>query len=75
MTKFYVNDQGVYLGGFEGAEPPIGAIEVPEPPSDARQIWDGEAWLPLPTKVDQNIRNAPSGLFGGPQLKDLFNGN
>lgn len=25
--------------------------------------------------VDQNIRNAPTGLFGGPQLKDLFNGN
>lgn len=47
-----------------------------------RQIiaeWEAEgntipAYVPH-TNVDQNIRNAPTGLFGGPQMKDLFNGN
>lgn len=51
-TKFFVDAAGAYLGGFDGAEPPAGAFEVPEPPSDARQIWDGAAWLPLAPEPD-----------------------
>lgn len=48
MTKYFVDKDGTYLGGFEGAEPPAGAIEVQEAPEDARQIWDGLAWSAAP---------------------------
>ena len=47
MTKFYVDSDGNYLGGFDGAEPPAGAIEVADAPQDARQTWDG-TWSPVP---------------------------
>ena len=40
MTKYFVDEAGVYIGGFDGADPPNGAIEVPIAPDDARQIWD-----------------------------------
>jgi len=48
MTKYYVDLDGGYIGGFDGAKPPAGAIEVPEPPDDARQKWDGTKWLAAP---------------------------
>jgi hypothetical protein len=48
MTKYFVDDNGDYLGGFDGAEPPEGATEVQEPPQDARQTWDGSAWSTAP---------------------------
>lgn len=44
MTKYFVDKQGVYIGGFDGAEPPAGAIEVPFAPAFASDIWDGKAW-------------------------------
>ncbi|MDG4895552.1 hypothetical protein P9272_18440 [Mesorhizobium sp. WSM4976] len=44
MTKFFVDRNGFYLGGFDGAEPPEGAIEVLEAPEDARQIWRDGVW-------------------------------
>ena len=50
MTRFYRDENGKYLGGFDGGEPLLGAFEVPVPPDDARQIWDGQAWSwPLET--------------------------
>lgn len=48
MTKIFVDENGVYLGGFDGADPPADAIEVPEAPEDARQIWRDGAWSALP---------------------------
>jgi hypothetical protein len=48
VTRFYVDAAGVYLGGFDGAEPPENAIEVSTPPDDARQVWDGSAWGAIP---------------------------
>jgi len=50
-TKFFVDAAGTYLGGFDGAEPPPGAIEVPFPPEDARQKWLGNEWGPLPAQI------------------------
>lgn len=47
--KYYVNSEGVYLGGWD-ENPPEDAIEVPYPPEDARQVWqmpDGP-WSVLP---------------------------
>ena len=57
-----------------------------EPPVEQegfmRVFKDGE-WsqveVPLtpepPVPVNENIANAPNGLFGGPTLKGVFNGN
>lgn len=45
MTSFYVDASGKYLGGFDGVEPPVGAIEVPSPPNDARDLWNGGGWV------------------------------
>lgn len=44
MTQFFVDPDGNYLGGFDGAEPPAGSVEVPDPPIHGGQIWDGNAW-------------------------------
>ena len=44
MTKFFVYPNGAYIGAFDGAEPPDGAVEVPTAPEDGRQTWDGEKW-------------------------------
>lgn len=43
--KYYVNEDGYCIGAFVGMAPPIGAIEVPLPPADARDRWDGGAWI------------------------------
>jgi hypothetical protein len=50
-TKYFVDATGVYLGGFAGIDPPVGAIEVPSAPDDARQTWDSELgeWSVLPS--------------------------
>lgn len=46
-TLYFVDGRGNYIGGFAGAEPPAGAIQVPTPPPvHASQIWDGQAWGP-----------------------------
>lgn len=58
MTRWFVDANGVYLGGFEvpeGAEPnwPADAIEVPSPPPDGRMRWQGGIWVsPLPSADD-----------------------
>lgn len=46
-TKYYVDVNGAYLGGYAGSVP-LDGIEVPEAPQDARQIWNGEQWSALP---------------------------
>ncbi|MER8641006.1 hypothetical protein [Mesorhizobium sp. M1252] len=60
MTKYFVDDTGAYLGGFDGAEPPEGALEVPSAPADARQIWDGSSWsaqvIDLPPITPRQLR-------------------
>lgn len=52
MTKYFVDEAGNYLGGFDGAGAlatvPAGAIEVSNAPNDARQKWDGAKWSPTP---------------------------
>lgn len=67
QTKYYVDDSGAYLGGFAGAEPPEGAIEVPTAPSDGRDIYKDGAWRPyvdapaVPQRVTR--RQARQALF------------
>jgi len=50
-TRYYVDANGNYLGGFAGAEPPAGSVEVPAPPQDARQIWSGGVWGAIPVTL------------------------
>jgi hypothetical protein len=45
-TRYYVDTQGRYLGGFDGASPPAAAREVPEAPDHAADRWDGALWRP-----------------------------
>lgn len=50
MTKYYVDQNGVYKGAWDVAEAdePTGFIEVPEGPSDAGQVWNGSEWGAIP---------------------------
>lgn len=47
-TKFYVDADGNYLGGFDGADPPEDAVKVTSAPADARQVWSDGAWGDVP---------------------------
>lgn len=44
MTKYYVDANGKYIGGFDGAAPPVGAVEVPSAPASASDVWNGDGW-------------------------------
>ena len=59
-TYHYVDGDGNYLGGFgDGAEPPIGAVEVTAP-NHGRDTWDGNKWthyVPEP-QADPDIEGA-----------------
>ena len=56
-TKHYITSDGVYIGGFgDGAEPPVGAVEVVEPPAHAAQLWLNGVWQAyVPPKAEQEI--------------------
>jgi hypothetical protein len=43
-TKHYVDENGVYLGGFSGTEPENGT-EIQVAPDDGRQFWSGSEWV------------------------------
>ena len=45
MIKHFVDENGNYIGAFDGAEPPTGSTEVSEPPLHARDVWDGLVWV------------------------------
>ncbi len=59
MTKYFVDSQGNYIGGFDGKGAldtvPVNAIEVPTAPEHGSQTWDGSTWslhvpeVPSPT--------------------------
>jgi hypothetical protein len=38
VTRYYVDAAGRYLGGFEGAEPPAGSVEISAPPQHGSQV-------------------------------------
>ena len=50
-TKYYIDPQGNYIGGFSEGNPsiPQGAIEISAPPPHGWQVYDigNSAWLPL----------------------------
>lgn len=74
QMKYYVDAEGNYLGGWD-ANPPDGAIEAPFPPEDARQKWNGFSFSNPQATIADQITSAPDDLFGGPTLKEIFDGN
>lgn len=52
VQKFFVSPVGAFIGSFDGAVPPTGAVEVPSPPADIRQRWGNGTWLPSAFKDD-----------------------
>lgn len=44
-TKYFIDATGIYIGAFEGATPPAGAVEVPHAPSNANGQWRGGDWV------------------------------
>jgi hypothetical protein len=58
-TKFFVDAKGNYIGGFCGAEPTEGALEVATPPNNAlTQIYQNGAWVTKPKSPEQLISEA-----------------
>ena len=59
MVKYFVDIDGNYLGGFDGADPPSESVEVPFSPIDARDIWDGIKFTtPLSVVADNKNESA-----------------
>lgn len=54
-TRYFVDRAGNYLGGFDGAEPPSGAVEVPVPPDHASHKWVNGAWSPAAEPVPKAV--------------------
>lgn len=54
-TRYFVDATGAYLGGFDGAEPPDGAEEVPTAPADARDVWVDGAWSTEDREFDEAL--------------------
>lgn len=68
--KFFVDENGSYLGAFIGFEPEDGIEVMSAPPVNAFQKWDGSAWLsPIPTSTEVDVerdRRIDAGfLFNG----------
>lgn len=57
-AKYYVDQFGNYIGGFDGVEPPIGSIEIPEPPIDGRHILVEGIWTFPSYLIKEELINA-----------------
>jgi len=55
-TKYFVNSAGDYLGGFCGAIPPEGAIEVPTAPNHGTDKYVDGQWQPSHEFVLATVR-------------------
>ena len=76
MTKFYVDTDGKYIGGFDRATPPPGAVEVPLPPNHANfETWNGTQWVRDADADDREADAKQEALFpvGRPVFKLMRN--
>lgn len=53
--KYVIDTDGKYIGAFDTKSAPRGAIEAPEPPLDARQVWDGSQRGTIPETVPASV--------------------
>jgi hypothetical protein len=58
MSKFFIDQNSKYIGGFDGATPPANAIEIPSAPEHAENIWDGTSWVKSPAQIIQELEAA-----------------
>lgn len=72
MTLFYVDKEGNYIGGFDGAEPPEGAIGVPSAPVNSSQIWDGSAWGAIPAASATVLKSTVMGRLTKEQMASAW---
>lgn len=65
-TRYFVDSQGKYLGGFDGAEPPANAVEVPGAPPHGKDVWNGSGWVSYagPTQAELEA-DCVAALSGG----------
>ena len=63
MTEFYVDGNGNYLGGFDGATPPENSIEITSPPKHGLDIWINGGWVE-PPKSDEKLKLEGVLIFG-----------
>lgn len=42
--KYFVDENGRYLGGFDGPSTPQNSTEIDAPPPDGRMVWNGTEW-------------------------------
>lgn len=68
--KYFVDEEGRYLGGWDAGYP-AGAIEVPFPPADARQVWSGAAWGPVPFTPERIASRRYEAEIAGITLNEL----
>ncbi len=69
MIKYYVDQEGRYLGGH--VEAPANSQSVPSAPSDFKQVWNGSGWGAVPDdrghrekrKSDYIAEISPEGQF------------
>jgi hypothetical protein len=72
MTKYYVDQDGNYLGGFDGAEPPADSIEVSSPPAHGLDKFINGVWVPyVPVPQTVTMRQARLALLGAGLLDDV----
>ncbi|MFD1121823.1 hypothetical protein ACFQ2T_04860 [Methylophilus flavus] len=46
QTKYFVNEQGKYIGSSSDPVPPVTGIEVPSYPSNLTdEVWNGTQWV------------------------------
>lgn len=53
---YYVDENGVYLGGWNTAQDSAGFNLVNSAPEDARQVWTDGAWSKAPS-IDKTLIN------------------
>lgn len=54
--RYFMDVGGNYLGGYEGAEPPAGAIEINSPPAHALDKYDFQTkqWIAYVAPKDKS---------------------
>ncbi len=55
ITKYFVDSDGKYLGGFDGAKPPAGSIEVPNPPNHGTDNLVNGQWVKAASRNNSEL--------------------
>ncbi|MCP4182310.1 MAG: hypothetical protein GY761_03200 [Hyphomicrobiales bacterium] len=69
MTTHYRDSAGNYLGGYDGSDPPAGAIECSVPP-DGRAVWIVDTWVLDQSAIDDEQKEHALGALTAPSSYD-----